>query len=114
MKLLLYVNDSMNASLIYPSTFYRDILTYKTSPVQRLSFFFPPRIQYCRRWLGGTWKPGGLSFGQLASVGRESLGPREGPVEDICGVYSKPALVWTPECARAIKELLFLSHHPVF
>ena len=58
MKLLLYVNDSMNASLIYPSTFYRDILTYKTSPVQRLSFFFPPRIQYCRRWLGGIWKPG--------------------------------------------------------
>ena len=58
MKLLLYVNDSMNASLIYPSTFDRDILTYKTSPVQRLSFFFPPRIQYCRRWLGGIWKPG--------------------------------------------------------
>ena len=52
--------------------------------------------------------------GAVASVGRESLGPREGQVEDLYGVYSKPVLVWTPECARAIKELLFLSHHPVF
>lgn len=115
MKLLLYVYDSINASLIYPSMFYRNILTYKTSPVQRLSFLFPLRIQYCRRWLGGTWKPGcPLGNCAVASVGRESLGPREGQVEDICGVYSKPALVWTPECARAIKELLFLPHHPVF